>query len=801
MLPLILVASAILAAQPASPIDRLSAMDLNVQAAAVDELAAGTPDEAALAALWNATDRFDVRVRIAQVYERRGVAGLIPLLDLAAAARGKQQPETRHLIARSVTACGPDVLRRIAKQCDGTKLELIRLLPRVAVNMGAEAEIAPIARALTSSTNQNVRNAAITELSVFLPAPERSALLLGALKGGGNEWSRSKLVELLPVWSAEERAAHPEEFRGFLESLEGLLTSEPSRTTLKALRIIRRHATPLPHGAAALESSFNRPSATPAEREAALRAMIATSASTEAALDMAGRLLDREPALTALALSEIDPAAIPEPLIERLLELGPKCLTPRHGNAVTLLIAPYWPDMRGVGERAVPALRRTLENAPLPQAALAAQLLAALGVHTPDVFAATTRRFEACTDESLRVDLVYSMLKISPDDPATQSAVRRIFERIPGGPEQPPTIQGLVFTLTLDHRSRPWVSAVLESIQSEQDSATGQMIRAYAARLPLDLSEDEQRLLAVDASAAASLEAQLAFALAKSDEAAPDDAAEKRRREAIGRLARARTLSPAAVEALTDVLLQTSRIDRETEAVASQSPRRDAAVVLQRKASELASEAYRALIFDPGRSALGSRPLPPTVLFERLKGDPAMLVHALGSLPPDSAAIPANAAPTLLAAAETVHASKSLNSRYGASACRALALLPPGTPGRDEALLRELRFGAGDQRPLWAFRSLVDSRPDATSKLDLIREGLDDPRYLIRDAAIQAAQKLGPKAAPVLDRLSALARPADSWERPSLFLSKALREIAPGDPDALRLASSLDQDSRETLEP
>jgi hypothetical protein len=794
---LALILGAVLLSDP-SAIDRLGALDRGVQAEAVAELADGCDGcEARLIELWETTDRFDVRVHVVRVFEARGAAGVPHLVELAMsdAARGTGGEQT--LVHRALARQGKHALEALVAAAMGGESRLVYTIWCVATELDEDLE--PIARALLGSESEETRASVLSQLERWLPVWTRCDLLLAALDDPSDRVrAAGAAYPGYPVIPEPERRASPERFERYLDRLVQLLDSEDTMVVRGAALTIAAHKVARPGALDRLLELARDPSLEFVARMAVMRAALSLSENPRATATELGGLIDEYPFAVCQALATVEPEAISDELVVRIVETLPSAGHRDGNDAADLIVMPGSSrDRRRLGLRALDALVEALVSGDDDLARLAANVIRDLG--EPASAAVPTLVQQLDHSNAYRAGASATALtRVAPDDPRVRAALAAFIRRDLGDPAHRGVSGELLWRLVRERPDDPWVRELAAPAFHSPDHPLHRSVMRSPPAEVADIIEPDVPRIIQELLDAPARDEKWAFAQGRGPEPDPVDLLDERDRRSTAARALAIIDTPptevidAFVEALRSDVLEAPEPSSERDPHRPDRRGGSARFVWETEIGV----AY--IVAGALASALSEEPRLTGGVIDALAGRPVALSLTLTGLIRDGQPgyrlldVPADLPPaTIDAALEALLARAETPTKpeiYQGRVIAALGNLPTDDPRR-VALLRRLVLYGQREAPRSALAALGRVRPVTRSTLDMVREHLDDPRWKMRSAALAAAGYAGPDARPLIDELVALGADALNSSTGS-FVASALEKIDPDDPRVIEYLES-----------
>lgn len=780
----------------AGPIDNLSAYDREAQAAAVAAIAAscdGCEDE--LLALWDATDRFDVRAHIVQTFVamgERGTAGLVALAQWPAAYG--DDGGAHSLIINGFVALGDGSISALMDAIEDSPVRSDRyILWRTLGRLGVDP--APYARRLLRSRHPSVRSWAIGQMSPVLPAPERAAAIISAANDPDSAVRTSAISYPFSFrWSDDDRVRHPEAFDAFIAGLRALLGSTDDNVIRGAIRGLQWNDALSDEDAELLPALFRDDTRWFWTRSDALRAYLLHLGMNDTARDEARAMLYAAPDITCSALGGVDPGLIPDDMIDVIVAAMPRCATPENNFAVDLMTPTWSGDTRPrLERRAIPSLLRALGGTDNTLSSMASTALARLGAIAEAAVPSLIDQLDTRGDGPRGHAYVTALLAIAPDDPSVRAALERVVRRGERDPAYSYVAGNTLRDLMRLRPDEPWV----QELATPALSSLTHPLHNYAAWLiPSETTAvvvQEVDKLISDLLDTRARDQSWAFATGAGPEPGDPSALGDEmsgRRAATMRLRHVREPSPEVIEALI-ATLRSDMFESPEPPGWSEATRHDQRAthkaVVWKLENSLVIEAASTMA-----TLLARRPQHFAQVIGALRDHPSALAHVLAGRAWDDdrgdyglLTVPSNlprpliahALDALLGLAETATPYMVTQSRI----IDALSRLPTDDPRRVDMLVRLTLHGVGKDAPTAAMASLGNIRPFPRDLLEFIRLHFDDPRPIVRSSAFRAAGNAGEHALPLLEEVIERGREQLQYSTGYDALQTAQR-IAPEDP-------------------
>lgn len=795
------------AAQPTWRAD-ITARDAAQQQRGVE--AATSVDPAELLRLWRETDRFDVRAAVARALAARGDDGAAALLTLCRENAFYREPEAGMLIEKAVGSRGPGALALLEAETTNegasAKAETRpwgRFTREPSVNalaagilQAAKVPIEQTARAWLDSSNPHLR-AAAWRLYFSIPQPARSEFILADRGAPG-------FIFTALGWTATEAALFPREHAAFVDGVNRLLATEAETLNLEVVlsicdamqqtngSMIQRGYLPV------VQPDWSPPPAVLArlQREAigsqhnqaarvVLRCQNADPAFLHAWLKMRQRGIESVSPLTALE-------GAPDAVIAAITDEEAAVIASDPPSWGVWEPSPHPVLMERLGARAVPSLVSNLKQTRYPSvAALASHWLAILAQRGVDVSAAIPvlidrlKRLPPGENGRCGGTFARALLTIAPNDQATHQTIESLIARAARNWEYEYPAGETLELLVRTRPDDPWVAALVATVSTTKVHKLNGRLRKLQGLGLLRPTDEEQNRHAVTLNGTA-YEPYVRAALKYEQGPLPtppppeDDASPQSRAEAVGHLTAAKRLTPEARAALLHVLtrpltaevLRAAEADPYTHAPWAEELATIRAVMRTLIARMEADDALRNDVF----AALKDTPDVAIALLAVLNTDPPWHIAAANIAPPPDSA-----------ASLTAHLTERLADPLAPTPrvigdLRAVPRVASTDPAVVRLLVQLIRFGPGEV-PAAAMQSLGSCRPFTPALLEVVREGLGDPRISLRTAAVNAACEAGPDAAPLVPDVIRLG----DWLKgyaDGVEISRILRLIAPLDPKA-----------------
>ncbi|MFG0243279.1 MAG: HEAT repeat domain-containing protein [Phycisphaerales bacterium JB054] len=777
-------------AQP-SLVTELIPPDRARQSAAVERLALATNEhDDELIDLWRSTDRFDVQACIAEVFRRRGRSGITPLIALTRTRITDHDRGSHELLTRALADAHPDsteaLIRDIESEPGGNGYLLSNLLRRT------DADLLPVFHRLAESEAAHARFTAASQLLPWLPRPERSH---AALRLARDPDERTRRAVQLPPWTDAERHADPAAFAAYLDGIVALLAErgpgDLPHLALDTLIQSKASSPALFDAAQSIADDRQTPSHTRAQ---ALRVYLNCHESKAAGTLALLHYLDADPRATCQALGFADLDALSEESVRAIVGNLARAQTSEFNTAAELIMpVRRHADAPHIGRRALPALLDALRDGDDELSRAAASVLGSFGAEAAEalpILVARLTRHDGWQSDPKNQAYCAALVAINPDHPDARPVLTHLVQD--SGDGRARYVSGN--TLRALVRARPeldWVRDLAAEIMADPNHPLHEYIMWFPPPETADLIEANTERIIQELVTTTARDAAWAFALGAQDEP-PDPSAltqERDTRIAAARAIRTMQHAPPRVVSSLILALQSDVLEAPEPREESPSPSRQAAALQTTWNTERAicSEVARTLA-----SLLDQHPEHFARVVEQLAPHPTALaivvscpIWTTGSTSrplPFPADLSAEHLDALLRALVS-HA--PIYKRFDATqqaVISALGRLPTSDPKRSSTLLQLVHHGRGSEAPPAALAALGHTRPTTPELLDIIREHLDDPRYLMRSAACAAAGHAGPSAAPLIPLLIEIGH-AQPGTSSSLGAIRALQQIAPDHPE------------------
>lgn len=766
-------------------IHQLSAKDRERQADAVDELAAIGPEVSEqLVSLWNETDRFDVRAHVVQVAERWELEGVPLLMELSRQRTNRDNWDWRSLLVNAFVDLGPDAVPVIIangmRNSGGISHPYLSSILRA-----LEIDPEPIANQFLASSTVEVRIRALYLMDQRLPIQRRSIFIARAAQDAEERVSRTAAFDLTyPKWSDQDKQEWPDEFKEFTRILVSLLDSPDEIVIRGAASALRNHGCSDPSALPRLRAIFETEEAIDFwSRANSMRAYLAMQSDTESAVRVVLQQLDRSPAQVCIALLDVNPDLIPEDAIPGLVDALPDARGREERWGSDLL--------KSLDARAVDPLVKALAASDLTLSVYAARVLGRIGAPAKQAVPDLVRLSLGHGESWQRMAFIYAMIAIDLDSIQVQDTLKAIVARASEDDAETYVSGNTLRDLMRDHGELEWVRSMALPIMHDTSHPLNQYSLSHLPKeFVSDFNPDQGRLVA-DLLNTEQRDARWGFANGRAGD--PDNGAAyykelNRRRLAIKDLLVIEEADGAVIEGLVKAI--SSEIIEIPE-----PPIDDIDVTKDRRKTTLGGlwKSERGVSVEVGKALakeLARNPEKIPGVIERLRPYPHAMAILISSpvdvreSPSDwkYLEIPEEATPAALASLlkyATVRTPEGLVSQ--STVIHALGRLSTEDPRRLQTLRDLIDFGEGKAGPGAAMASLGLTRPMTPDILDIIRAHIDDPRYSMRSAAIQAAGHAGFEAAPLIDELVQRGRVSIQYSIGSL-VAHAVTDIAPEDP-------------------
>ncbi|TVQ83068.1 MAG: hypothetical protein EA380_00240 [Phycisphaeraceae bacterium] len=748
-------------------------MDRGVQARAVDAIATDCNEACIdeLVALWERTDRFDVREHIMRAFMAMGDEGLHGIVRLARVSHPfKRDIGVSTLLLSGLSAYGEDAVEALVEEIEEGDIHLGHVLLQLIIRLDIDAS--GLVKRLIDSKKVTARVQAarvlynlgvVGQLNIDEWSMGVVRLVTQSLASNRNQEVQVRGIVYLPFWSEENRAMMPEAFAKYLGSLRLWLYSRDMQFMNKVIVALNAHDGFQIEDLPLLRSISLDSTAPHWARVEAMKTYLQLAPDHQSALEEIMDLIDESLLVVCHALVVVDPDAFTDEMISAIVRALPAAegrgysamAGPEHSAAADMIVATSSFDGRvRIGTRAMPALLEALADEDDELSKQSAWVLRRLGGEAAEAIPELIEQLGSDRGAIARSAYLRAMIAIASEDPRVREAVRSF---ISGELEDPQEVSGIGYALQelmTQFPEEAWVQQLVRPVmESAEHPLHGFVMRYPPAEYSEIILENEERL-AKQIADTSLRDANWRYAIGEGDvEVDPMALHEEyeRRMRAISALSRVERLSPEVVDALLSAI-RSDVLEVEKPPGYGEYDTRDRRAVAKAAlwGRERLATAWSAGLI---AKALSRDPTRYKSVIDALREYPVALSFVLAASFSDEpgqrrelevpSTLDSGLIEVMLDALLACRGVERGHSGETGWIVGALARLPTDDPRRTETLLEFVRFGSGWDAPASAMVGLGLTRPLTDEVLEEIRLGFDDLRWRVRHASYRAAAEAG----------------------------------------------------------
>jgi hypothetical protein len=801
MLTYLLTGLLFMTADIPAPVEGLTATDRARQAAAVEALAATDQYDADLIALWNETNRFDVRAHIVQALATRGEDGLPTLIELTRTTAARNIYGPREMLLRALVELGDASIDALVDDVKNHRLGNASLLAVLVERL--ESDPSMVANQVLRSKTRSARVGVLRHLVPMLPQADQAQIQV-RLARNRNEQVRHEAISHrvtneFVTWTDENRRAEPKAYTQFIKELRDLLGSDDSRIVHAAIKSLAANDEITPDDLITFEVLWLDRETEFWTRAEAMKAYAMHATSTSKAVETLIAHIDDYPGEVCMALAEVDPEYHSDAAIGAIVRVLPRAY-PEEEYDDWDLHRPMWQERTRVSLdlRALPHLVDAVRHGDDAQARAAADAIQSLGLDAADAVPVLADRYWKQNNTIAKSNYAGALIAIAPTDERVILAVHDLITNIGDG-ERDEYFAGKILSHFIEccyseERVREFAQQVL--------SVPDHPLHRYAMwSPPHDVSVYiEKNLDQYMARLRETPARDAAWAFVEGTGPEPDGItaylSERDARESSARILKlVDTPNEEVIDVMIDVLTDPIfALPRPTRlGVHSQEDRRpytrDTVLHCEYGVKSVVEQTLAVLLHRHPQHI-------PAVIHD-LQDHPRLLAYLLSAVDwealssPDShlLGIPDDLDPAsrriALDALRTVEDDTNFPHAGSRKYMEARGQYGCFDESTHACLVQCVQFGEGVDVPRDALAAIGYLKPMTTELLALIEEHFDDPRIMMQYAAYQAAGRAGTDALPLLDSMLEFGRSRLGYAT-SADVAQAVERIAPDDPRVVR---------------